>query len=65
MAIEHSSIITAPRGGVWADEVGVITGSLELRTVCGDHGEERVMVRYEGADEWYMVRGATTRPTRR
>jgi hypothetical protein len=61
MATEHSSIITAPPGGVWTDEVGVITGSLELRTICGDDGEVRLILRYEGADEWYTVRGATGR----
>jgi hypothetical protein len=61
MATEHTSIITAPPGGVWTDEVGVITGSLELRTICGDDGEVQVMARYEGADESYTVRGATGR----
>jgi hypothetical protein len=59
MATEHTSIITAPPGGIWTDDVGVITGSLEIRTICDDDGEMWVMVRYEGADEWYTVRGAT------
>ena len=61
MPVEHSSIITAPPGGVWTDEVGVLTGPLELRTGCGDDGELRVTVRYEGADEWYAVRGGAAR----
>lgn len=61
MATEHSSLFTAPPGGVWTDEVGVITGPLELRTTCSDDGEVRVTVRYEGADEWYAVRGGAGR----
>lgn len=57
MATEHSSPLTAPPGGVWTDDVGVVTGALELRTTCGDDGAVSVRVRYEGADEWYVVRG--------
>jgi hypothetical protein len=57
MSFEHSSPITAPPGGVWTDDVGVITGALELRTTCADDGEVQVSVRYEEADEWYTVRG--------
>jgi len=33
---ELSSTLTAPPGGVMTGEVGVITGELELRTVCAD-----------------------------
>lgn len=59
MGNEHSTVFTAPPGGVWADEVGVITGALELRTTCGDDGAVAISVRYDGADEWYAVRGGS------
>jgi hypothetical protein len=61
MPFEHSSLITAPPGGVWTDDVGVITGPLELRTTCDDDGAVQVSVRYEEADEWYAVRGGAAR----
>ena len=61
MATEHSSTFTAPPGGVWTDDVGVVTGALELRTTCGDDAGVTVTVRYEGADEWYTVRGGGCR----
>lgn len=61
MPIEHNSLLTAPPGGVWTDDVGVITGALELRTGCADDGTVQVSVRYEDADEWYTVRGAACR----
>jgi hypothetical protein len=32
---------------------------VELRTECGDDGAVCVSVRYEGADEWYRVRGGS------
>jgi hypothetical protein len=59
MASETRSVVTAPPGGIWTDEVGVTTGPVELRTECGDDGAVCVSVRYEGADEWYRVRGGT------
>lgn len=40
------------------DEVGVVTGDLELRTSLVD-GELRAAVRYEGAEEWYAITGAS------
>jgi hypothetical protein len=61
MPTEHISPLTAPPGGVWTDDVGVITGALELRTTCSDDGSVQVSVRYEEADEWYAVRGGACR----
>ncbi|NUL05479.1 hypothetical protein HRW07_20020 [Streptomyces lunaelactis] len=43
--------------GVWTEEVGTITGELELRTLCTDDGSLIVRVRYAGALDWYSVRG--------
>jgi hypothetical protein len=42
------------------DEVGVVTGDLELRTTL-EKGVLRALVRYEGAEEWYAVTGASCR----
>lgn len=55
---ELSSVFTAPPGGVMTDEVGVITGELELRTRCAPNGQLRVEVRYAGAEEWYRLSAA-------
>ena len=55
-----SSPLVAGPGGVMTDEVGVVTGDLELRTTLTD-GELRATVRYEGAEEWYAVTGASCR----
>lgn len=46
--------ITAGPGGVMTDEVGVITGELELATTC-EQGQVTVWVRYAGALEWYRL----------
>ncbi|GAA5010438.1 hypothetical protein [Actinopolymorpha pittospori] len=43
------------------EEVGVITGELELRTVCTEDGSVRTLVRYAEALDWYTVRGADAR----
>ncbi|WP_190820191.1 hypothetical protein [Saccharopolyspora pogona] len=51
------SEVTAPPGGVMTDEVGVITGDLELATECTD-GDVTVWVRYAGAAEWYRLSAA-------
>lgn len=53
-----SSAFVAGPGGVMTDEVGVVTGDLELRTSLDD-GELRATVRYEGAEEWYAITGAS------
>ena len=54
-----SSLFVAGPGGVMTDEVGVVTGDLELRTELSDDGKLRAQVRYEGADEWYAVTGGS------
>jgi hypothetical protein len=53
-----SSPFVAGPGGVMTDEVGVVTGDLELRTTLVD-GELRATVRYQGAEEWYAITGAS------
>jgi len=40
------------------DEVGVITGELELRTICAEDGALTVLVRYAEALDWYTVTGS-------
>ncbi len=45
---ELSSLLTAAPGGVMTDEVGVITGELELRTTRDRDGTLAVEVRYAG-----------------
>jgi hypothetical protein len=57
---DRSSLFVAGPGGVMTDEVGVVTGDLELRTSLVD-GELRATVRYEGAEEWYAITGASCR----
>lgn len=39
------------------NEVGVITGDLELHTSCAGDGSLTLAIRYAGADEWYTVQG--------
>lgn len=56
---ERSATFTARPGGVWTDDVGVITGELELHTTCTENGSVTVRVRYVGALEWYTVTGST------
>jgi hypothetical protein len=57
----HSSLFVAGPGGVMTDEVGVVTGDLELCTELSDDGKLRALVRYEGAEEWYAITGAACR----
>ncbi|MEB3371110.1 hypothetical protein [Saccharopolyspora mangrovi] len=57
---ELRTTLTAPPGGVMTDEVGVITGDLELATDCED-GAVRVWIRYDGAEEWYRLSAADCR----
>jgi hypothetical protein len=57
---ELASVFKAAPCGVMTDEVGVITGDLELRTRCAPSGEVTVDVRYEGALEWYRLSAADT-----
>lgn len=55
---ELTSTISASPDGVMTNEVGVISGDLELRTGCDDDGVLRLGVRYVGAAEWYTLKGA-------
>ncbi|QUQ70224.1 hypothetical protein [Kutzneria sp. CA-103260] len=52
-----TSLFKAGPGGVMTDDVGVVTGDLELRTTLAG-GTVTVEVRYEGADEWYRLSAA-------
>ncbi|MFR9727986.1 hypothetical protein ACL03H_02075 [Saccharopolyspora sp. MS10] len=56
-----STTITAPPEGVMTDEVGTITGDLELRTTRAPAGEIAVHVRYAGARDWYRIAAAEVR----
>jgi hypothetical protein len=48
---------TAAPGGVWTEEVGVVTGLLTLRTELTDDLDLTLRVQYKDADEWYVIRG--------
>jgi hypothetical protein len=48
---------TAAPGGVWTEEVGVVTGQLTLRTELAEDLGLTLRVQYKDADEWYVVRG--------
>lgn len=52
---ELSTITTVTPGAVMTDEVGVITGSVEIVCACDDSAHATVRVRYSGAAEWYRV----------
>ena len=54
-----TSTFTARPGGVWTDEVGVITGELELHTTYIQNGSMIVQVRYVEALDRYTVTGTT------
>jgi hypothetical protein len=54
---ERHSVIASTVGGVMTDEVGAVTGDLEISTQL-DAGRLNVSVRYAGADEWYRVTGS-------
>jgi hypothetical protein len=60
MADELTSLFKAAPCGVMTDEVGVVTGDLELRTRCAPTGEVVVDVRYQGALEWYRISASDT-----
>ncbi len=55
---ELRSTFTAAAGGVMTDEVGVITGELELVSTCESDGSVKVRVRYAEALDWYTITGA-------
>ena len=49
-------------GGVMTDEVGAITGDLELLTRVTPGGDIEAMVRYAGAKDLYTVSGTFRNP---
>ncbi|WP_273854270.1 hypothetical protein [Guptibacillus spartinae] len=53
---EKSSIFPATHG-VMTEEVGVISGELELVTSCDDDGNLTLRITYVGAEEWYTLPG--------
>ncbi|UOQ44904.1 hypothetical protein MUN89_02835 [Halobacillus salinarum] len=53
---EKSTTFTATHG-VMTTEVGVISGELELRTICDDQGTLKLSITYVGAKEWYTLPG--------
>jgi hypothetical protein len=53
---ETRSTISSTTGGVMTEEVGAVTGELEVATRPRS-GTIEVAVRYAGADEWYAVEG--------
>ncbi|WP_377890349.1 hypothetical protein [Alkalihalobacillus sp. R86527] len=53
---QKSSIFTATHG-VMTEEVGVISGELELRTSCDGEGHVTLAITYVGAEEWYSLPG--------
>jgi hypothetical protein len=55
---EVRSTITSTTGGIMTEEVGTITGDLEVATRMGGAGEAEAAVRYVGANEWYTVEGS-------
>ncbi len=58
MSDSRTADVTAPRGGVMTDEVGVITGRLTVRTEVDDAGDVVLHVQYTGAEGWYTIRNA-------
>lgn len=56
------STFDSTTGGVMTDEVGAITGELELRTRIEDEALT-ASVRYAGVEEWYSVAGSPIRFT--
>ncbi len=58
---EMRSLIASTVGGVMTEEVGAVTGDLEVATRPKAGGVE-VAVRYAGADEWYTVEGSPIEP---
>lgn len=56
MAELNATFTTVP--GVLTDEVGAISGEIELRTTCDDTGHFRATARYVDTTEWYTVTGA-------
>jgi hypothetical protein len=58
---EARSPLTSTTGGVMTEEVGAVTGDLEVVTRPVSAGVFEVLVRYAEADEWYIVAGGRMR----
>lgn len=54
---EIHSTFTSTTGGVMTEEVGAVTGDLEIAT-RPEGAAVRISVRYAGAEEWYTVEGS-------
>lgn len=50
-----SATFTAPAGGIMTDEVGVITGEVELVSKIAQDNQAVATVRYAGALDWYTI----------
>ena len=57
-ANETRSTVPSTVGGVMTEEVGAVTGDLEVATRPVEAEGIEVMVRYAGAEEWYTVEGS-------
>jgi hypothetical protein len=55
---EIRSTVPSTVGGVMTEEVGAVTGDLEVATRPLAAKDIEVTVRYAGADEWYTVGGS-------
>lgn len=53
-----TTVIKVARGGIMTDEVGVITGDVEIESSLSDSGEAVARCRYDQANEWYVVSDA-------
>ena len=53
-----NSTFVSTTGGVMTEEVGAITGELELLTRLTPNGGMEVMVRYAGAQDLYTISGS-------
>jgi hypothetical protein len=54
---ELRTTFNASPDGVLTADVGVITGTLELRSRRAEDGTVRLTIRYAGAEEWYHLPG--------
>lgn len=61
MSNELTTTLTAAPGGIMTDEVGVITGEVEIRSTVTDSGQASAQTRYAGAEEWYTISAAAAR----
>ena len=55
------STFNATPDGVMTNEVGVVSGDLELHTTRAPDGTVSLAVRYVGAGEWYTLKGSGLR----